>query len=86
VTILQLPTASRARTLARAFGARHLPFDRLRRFPCDLVINATSVGLAPESERSPAPISWIVAPRVCDIIYNPPQTRFLREAAPAATR
>jgi len=73
-------TASRARTLARAFGARHLPWDRLRRFPCDLVINATSVGLAPESERSPAPISWIVSPRVCDIIYNPPQTRFLREA------
>ena len=73
-------TRSRARALARAFGVRHLPWDRLRHFPCDLVINATSVGLAPDSESSPAPISWIRSPRVYDIIYNPPETRFLREA------
>jgi 3-dehydroquinate dehydratase/shikimate dehydrogenase len=73
-------TASRARALARAFGVRHLPWDRLRRFPCDLLVNSTSVGLAPDSERSPVPISWIAAPWVYDIIYNPPQTRLLREA------
>src|SRR5438093_508273 len=73
-------TRSRARALARAFGVRHLPWDRLRHFPCDLVINTTSVGLAPDSESSPAPISWIRSPRVYDIIYNPPETRFLREA------
>jgi len=73
-------TAGRARALARAFGARSLPWDRLRRFPCDLVVNATSVGLAPDCESTPAPISWITAPWVYDIIYNPPETRFLREA------
>ncbi len=73
-------TAGRARALARAFGARHLPWDRLRRYPCDLVINATSVGLSPDSERTPVPISWVTAPRVYDIVYNPPVTRFLREA------
>jgi 3-dehydroquinate dehydratase/shikimate dehydrogenase len=73
-------TAGRARALARETGARHLPWDRLRRFACDLLVNATSVGLAPDSERSPVPISWIDSPRVYDIIYNPPETRLLREA------
>src|SRR2546425_8448420 len=73
-------TTSRGRALARDFGVRHLPWDRLRHFPCDLVINATSVGLAPDSESSPAPISWIASPHVYDIIYNPPETRLLREA------
>jgi 3-dehydroquinate dehydratase / shikimate dehydrogenase len=73
-------TAGRARALARAFGVRHLHWDRLRRFPCDVLINATSVGLAPDSERSPLPPSWIVAPWVYDIVYNPPRTRLLREA------
>ena len=73
-------TPGRARTLARAFGARHLPWDRLRRFPCDLLINTTSVGLAPESDQSPLPVSWIAAPWVYDIVYNPPLTKLLREA------
>ena len=73
-------TAARARTLARRFGARHLPWARLRRYPCDLLVNATSVGLAPEIHRSPIPASWIAAPIVYDIIYNPPETRLLREA------
>lgn len=73
-------TAGRARALARAFGVGQLPWDRLRRFSCDVLINATSVGLAPDSERSPLAPSWIVAPWVYDIVYNPPRTRLLREA------
>ncbi len=73
-------TASRARGLARALGAQHLPWARLRRFRCDLLVNATSLGMAPEGERAPLPASWIAAPAVYDIIYNPPETRLLREA------
>jgi len=73
-------TASRARDLARRFGARHLPWARLRSFRCDLLVNATSVGLAPASDRAPLPPSWVAAPRVYDLIYNPPETLFLGEA------
>jgi 3-dehydroquinate dehydratase / shikimate dehydrogenase len=73
-------TATRARDLARRFGARSLPWPRLKRFACDLLINATSVGLAPEVERTPIPASWVKAPRVYDIIYNPPETLFLKQA------
>jgi 3-dehydroquinate dehydratase/shikimate dehydrogenase len=73
-------TAARAKDLARRFGVRHLPWGRLKRFPCDLLVNATSVGLAPESDKTPLPPSWIAAPLVYDIIYNPPATLLLREA------
>ncbi|HKN46602.1 MAG TPA: hypothetical protein VJ144_01420, partial [Candidatus Polarisedimenticolia bacterium] len=54
--------------------------ERARRFRCDLLVNATSVGLAPDAERTPVPASWIAAPLVYDIVYNPPETRFLKEA------
>lgn len=73
-------TAARAQALARALGAKHLPWSRLRGFRCDLLVNATSVGLAPEVERAPVRASWIAAPVVYDVIYNPPETRLLREA------
>lgn len=73
-------TASRGRALARALGARHLPWPRLRRFACDLLINATSAGMEPETDRTPIPPSWVAAPLVYDIIYNPRKTLFLRQA------
>ena len=73
-------TLAHGRVLARRFGVSHLPWGRLRRFPCDLLINATSVGLAPDTDGAPLPASWIVAPIVYDIVYNPVETRLLREA------
>ncbi len=73
-------TAAHGRELAREFGARYLPWGRLRTFPCDVIVNATSVGLAPDLARSPIPAAWIRAPLIYDIIYNPPETELLRQA------
>jgi shikimate dehydrogenase len=73
-------TPARARALAREIGARHLPWSRLKGLRCDLLINATSVGLAPDTETSPVPASWVKASRVYDIVYNPPETLLLRQA------
>ena len=73
-------TATRARELARRFGVRHLPWRRLRRLPCDLLVNATSAGCAPNLEETPLPADWVAAPLVYDLVYNPAETRFLREA------
>lgn len=73
-------TLVRGRELAREFGVRHLPWARLRGFRCDVLVNATSVGLAPDLARSPIPAAWIRAPLVYDLIYNPPETELLRRA------
>ena len=73
-------TPSRARDLAHSSGARSLPWSRLRGFRADVLVNATSVGMAPDIDRTPVPASWIASPVVYDIIYNPAETRLLREA------
>src|SRR5581483_4391484 len=47
-----------------------------------LVINATSVGMSPHADETPLPAN-ISLPRgavVFDLVYNPPVTRFLRDA------
>lgn len=66
--------------LAERFGARHLPWGKSRRFRCDLLVNTTPVGMAPDVSRTPIPGTWIAAPLVYDTIYNPPETRFLNLA------
>ncbi len=48
---------------------------------CDLLINATSIGMHPHEQETPVPAE--VLPKglvVFDIVYNPVQTRLLREA------
>jgi shikimate dehydrogenase len=48
----------------------------------ELVINATSIGLNDDKARVPvAPNSWKKNMIAADVIFNPPQTKFLREAA-----
>jgi len=49
----------------------------------DVVINATSIGLFPDVEALLPVATESLQPRmiVCDLIPNPPQTRFLRTAA-----
>jgi shikimate dehydrogenase len=47
----------------------------------DIIINTTSIGMAPDLEGLPLD-TRLLNPRqlVCDIVYHPLQTRFLREA------
>ncbi|MBE3581379.1 MAG: shikimate dehydrogenase [Thermoanaerobacteraceae bacterium] len=47
----------------------------------DMVINTTSIGMAPDRERLPLD-PGLLRPRqvACDIVYNPPETAFLKEA------
>lgn len=48
----------------------------------DVVINATSIGLNDPHARVPvAPASFRPGLVVADVVFNPPQTRFLRDAA-----
>jgi 3-dehydroquinate dehydratase / shikimate dehydrogenase len=75
----------KARALARATGSAHRPLARLRTFACDLVVNATPVGMAAgvgaaERTRVPVPATWIRAPRLYDLVYNPAETALMRQA------
>ena len=49
---------------------------------CNLVVNATPLGMHPHTERSPLQADWQFAPDsvAYDLIYNPSPTRFLQQA------
>lgn len=48
----------------------------------DILVNATSIGLFPHVEETPAVVMESISPGmlVCDVIPNPPHTRFLKLA------
>ncbi len=53
----------------------------------DLLVNATPVGTAPDVEQSPLTnVEALDGDLVYDLVYNPPQTRLLRDAARAGRR
>jgi len=50
----------------------------------DILVNTTSVGMSPETNETPVPLRLLNStPVVFDIVYNPIQTRLLREAQAA---
>jgi len=52
-----------------------------------LVVNATSLGMTPHTDATPVPAALLNdAQLVFDIVYNPVETRLLREAAAAGAR
>jgi shikimate dehydrogenase len=67
----------RAQRLARDLGAEVVTPD----WACDLLVNATPVGMEPHSDASPFP-EPLLSPRsaVFDMVYRPLGTRLLREA------
>ncbi|MFQ5614635.1 MAG: shikimate dehydrogenase [Anaerolineae bacterium] len=54
----------------------------------DLIVNTTSLGMQPQVNRSPWPDDLPIPPQatVCDLVYNPVNTRFLQQAAAAGAR
>jgi 3-dehydroquinate dehydratase/shikimate dehydrogenase len=54
----------------------------------DLLVNATPVGTAPHGDRSPLPDDYLFhgGSMVYDLVYNPPDTRLLKDAARAGCR
>lgn len=54
----------------------------------DLLVNATPLGTAPRTSESPLPDNYPFNPRglVYDLVYNPPETRLIAQAARAGCR
>ncbi len=52
----------------------------------DLLVNATPVGTVPHDDETPIPASHLDGGLVYDLVYNPTETRLLREARAAGCR
>jgi shikimate dehydrogenase len=80
VTIINR-TRSRGEELARDLGCNFRPLAELKKLPCQIVINATPVGMTPDVNRTPL-TPELIEPEmvVMDMVYNPLKTRFLKEA------
>jgi 3-dehydroquinate dehydratase/shikimate dehydrogenase len=76
-------TADTAHKLARQSGAKTMRRDQLAKTSFDVIINATSVGMAASGKNAPAAIlqpNEINARLVFDLVYNPIETPLLRMA------
>jgi shikimate dehydrogenase len=73
-------TVERAELLARELGAEGAgPIEALGDLPHDILVNTTSVGL--RSDDTPVPASQLRADSVVmDAVYDPEETRLLRDA------
>lgn len=74
-------TPARAEALARELGAAGAgPLEALASAAYDVLVNTTSAGL--RSDESPVPAAALrEGALVMDVVYDPPETRLLREAS-----
>ncbi len=79
-------TSKKARELAKELGLSFIDQRELPRFRFDILVNATSVGMAPEINKSPVPKSLLKKKVVFDAVYNPPETKLLSEAKSVGAR
>ncbi len=80
-------TKERGEKLARDIDAEFIPLSSLKQTDAHIIIQATSVGMYPDVEKSPVSGS-IFRPGtvVMDVIYNPLETEFLKMAKKAGCR
>ncbi|MEW6358289.1 MAG: shikimate dehydrogenase [Planctomycetota bacterium] len=75
-------TVAKAEKLAGEIGCDWGPMDRLPELTFDVLVNTTSVGMHPNVDETPAPADVLKKGMVVfDAVYNPMETRLLREAA-----
>ena len=70
--------AERGKALADAIGVdiETWPLERTWK----VLVNATPIGTWPHVDESPLPAHLLVGPVVYDLVYNPAETRLMREA------
>lgn len=79
--IIQSRTESRGRRLAEQLGCPWIPLSAEPDEPADILINATSVGMKPNSGVSPVEAAQLTGYRVVmDAVYAPLKTKLLSDA------
>jgi len=82
--ILASRTPKKGQALAQSLDCEWHPLSEVTRVRADGLVNATSVGMAPEIDISPVPyLALNNFAVVMDIVYSPLETRLLREAKQA---
>jgi 3-dehydroquinate dehydratase/shikimate dehydrogenase len=77
-------TRPKVQALAQSFGVPYEPVQDARFRDFDVVINATPVGSAASVEGTPAVADQLAGAKlVYDLVYNPIETQFLKEAREA---
>lgn len=77
-------TLERGKALADEVGARAASLPEIDMIECDIIINTTTIGMRPDVDESPIPKSMLREGMVVfDAVYNPLETRLLREAKAA---
>ncbi|HXH06589.1 MAG TPA: hypothetical protein VNI83_08360, partial [Vicinamibacterales bacterium] len=71
-----------ARRLAEQVGGDAAPWP-VAPGSWDVLVNATPIGMRPRGDESPVPPEALTGRLVYDLVYNPPRTRLLEEAAGA---
>ena len=80
-------THPRAVELARELNCHCTPMEDIAGSNADALVNTTSVGMHPNVQETPVPASVLRAGMlVFDAVYNPPETRLLREARACGCR
>jgi len=78
--------SDKARSLAECFNVDFADLDQLPSLRWDLLVNATPVGMFPKVNESPMPAAYLNGEWVYDLVYNPVETRLLKEAAARGLR
>ncbi len=74
-------TAQKAQSLAKEFNAKAAPVDELPQTNASVVVNCTSLGMTPNVDTSPLPEGVLKASMtVFDTVYNPLETKLLKQA------
>jgi 3-dehydroquinate dehydratase/shikimate dehydrogenase len=75
----------RGRKLAREFGVSYVGSGDVAQAArgCDIIVNATPVGMIPNAGASPLPRRLLKKKIVFDVVYNPPMTKLLQDALKA---
>jgi shikimate dehydrogenase len=80
-------TPSRGKSLAKDLGCKWFPLEEVEMLPGHVLINATSVGMAPQHDLSPVPQDVVGRfDIVMDIVYAPLQTRLLKDSEKAGCK
>lgn len=81
-------TLEKAEKLAKEFDAKVLNYKEQKKISdFDIIINATSVGMEPFSNITPIDPSFLIKNQIVfDIVYNPKETKFLKEAKKKKTK